>query len=697
MKKIKYFIFILFAIISTAFIIPDEGMYPVSNLSKIDFKKAGINLSANQIFNEQGGAISDALVRLGGCTGSFISNEGMIITNHHCVFGTVSSLSTPENNYLRDGFYSGNKEKELSTGMPAKITIKSKDVSIEVLINSLGKYGKERDQVLKTNINLLINKEKQKDSLYTYEISEMFAGKQYVLFTYLTLIDVRIVYVPPRYVGEFGAETDNWEWPRHTGDFSIVRAYIGKDGKPAKYSKDNVPFKPNRFLKINPNGTQENDAVFILGYPGRTFRHQPAAFFDYQYTHFMPQIIDWYTWRIDKMYELSKNNEAKYLSFAGNIKGLANTQKNFKGKIQGLGRTNVLSEKREEDKKMALFANEQSRKNLYGNVIEDITQLYNQRSENANLYFYLQRLVNEIPQIGAGFEAYKQIKEERKIHDFSVFERNYSNINDNALNIESIQYLTEKINESYAKTHQGAVLIERQNTTQITKMYYKSLFSDYQNKVMPAIEKKSKKLFNKKDFFVKMAANIFDAYLESIAFEQNFKAKNDMLLSSYTNLKMEFKNTDFLPDANGTLRFTYGHVKGYSPNDGEYNYPHTTLKGIIEKANSMPDYIMPLDALSIYKNTIVSPILLDKKTGKVVVGLLYDLDTTGGNSGSPVMDADGNLIGVNFDRTYTATINDYAWNESYSRSVAVDIRYVLFVLKYIGNAEQVLEELKIKI
>ena len=453
MNQIKTITIIILIFVSLSFIKPDEGMYPVSSLNKINLKEAGINLSPNQIFNETGGAVSDALVRLGGCTGSFISNEGMIITNHHCVFGSVSRLSTPTNNYLQDGFHAAQKENELATGLPAKITLSSKDVSMEVLKGVEGKQGAERDAQLKSNTQAILNSYAAKDSLHTFEISEMFEGKQYFLFTYLTLLDVRLVYVPPRYIGEFGAETDNWEWPRHTGDFSIVRAYIGKDGKPAAYNAANVPFVPKRHLKINPNGTKENDAVFILGYPGRTYRHQPYQFLQYQNDYYMPQVIDWFTWRIEKMEELSKNNTAKYLGFASTIKGLANTQKNFRGKIQGLRRTSVLADKAKEDELMSNFAKASYKSETYKNVLSDIDAIYMERRVHADFDFYLQRLFNDVPAMGAAMEAFVQLKNEQSVKNYAAFVQYYSKLDDHQLNIASMEFLFDKLNTLYAKQH----------------------------------------------------------------------------------------------------------------------------------------------------------------------------------------------------------------------------------------------------
>lgn len=693
-KILQAFFFGLTALVFSSFSIPDEGQYPVNRIAQVNLKKAGINLTANQIFNEKGGALSDALVRLGGCTGSFISEKGMIITNHHCVFGSVSRLSTEENNYLRDGFYAKSNGEELKTGLPAKITISSKDVSNLILIGVEGTYGEARSKRLKANIKSIIEMNRKKDSSYTYEVSEMFEGKQYFLFKYITLLDVRLVYVPPRYIGEFGAETDNWEWPRHTGDFSVVRAYVGKDGKPAKYSKDNVPFSPDRHLKINPAGTKENDAVFILGYPGRTYRHQPYQFVNFQYKTFMPTVVDWFSWRIDKMYELSKDNTSRYLGYASKIKRLANTEKNFRGKIQGLTRTDVLAVKKTQDENIKKIAkNANNAFSDYGKVMGELEDIYATRNKYYELDFYVSRLVRDIQSMGTAMKAYAQ-RENTKI-ELEAFNNNQANV-DVELDAHSLHELVNKINMLYAQLNDGKQPLTQITVEQWVKCIQKSRFGNGEM-IREAVKGKSEKFVTKKDVLYKWCEEIYPLYKETSKRGSDFAAKNAVLMPKYTELKMQLLKTDFIPDANSTMRFTYGTVKGFSPNDGEYHYPHTSLSGVLEKANSEEDYYMPQDAIDIYRRATVSKMLLDPKTNKVTVGLLYNLDTTGGNSGSPVLDANGDLVGVNFDRAYTATINDYAWNDKYSRSIGVDIRYVLFVMKYIGKADRVLDELKIKL
>ena len=287
------------------------------------------------VFNPDGVSLTDALVRLGGCTGSFVSSEGLIITNHHCVFSSVAAVSTGEQDYLTKGFMADSREKELKTSLPCRITDSYEDVSAKILAGITENTSpKEKAEIISRNRKALIEIEKGKYPDHEIAISEMFVGKSYTLFRYILLEDVRLVYVPPRNVGEFGRETDNWEWPRHTGDFSFVRVYVGPDGKPAKYSEDNVPYKPAKHLNIKL-GAEENDLAFILGYPGRTYRHQPSQFLDYQYEHHLPFYAKYLRWRIDNLTEQVKDDQDAYLKVAGRMKSWANVEKNYLGKNSG--------------------------------------------------------------------------------------------------------------------------------------------------------------------------------------------------------------------------------------------------------------------------------------------------------------------------------------------------------------------------
>ncbi|MEY4315207.1 MAG: hypothetical protein RI977_584, partial [Bacteroidota bacterium] len=341
---------------------PEEGMFPLNYVNINDLKNAGLKLEGKDIFNPEGLSLTNALVKVGGCTGSFISKEGLIITNHHCVYGAVADASTVENNHLENGFVARTKEQEIPINMPCKITESYEDVSDRVLRGIDESYTpSQRAASISKNISNIVAEERVKHPEMSIEVSEMFVGKTYTLFRYVFLKDVRLVLAPPVTIGQFGGDSDNWEWPRHNGDFSLVRAYVGKDGKPAAYSKDNVPYQPAKTLKINPKGTQEGDFVFIMGYPGRTFRNETAPYLAFQEQVHLPKIQGFYSWYLGQIKDITKTNEAERLAFAGEVQSLENVEKNYRGKIQGLRRTQLVDARTTEENQMIEWAKTQKR------------------------------------------------------------------------------------------------------------------------------------------------------------------------------------------------------------------------------------------------------------------------------------------------------------------------------------------------
>src|SRR5690606_24908203 len=364
---------------SNSFTNLDEGMYPLSDLNRIDLKKAGLEIDQTDIFNPGKVGLVDALVQVGGCTGSFVSDEGLIITNHHCAFSAVQLASTPENDYLTHGFVAREREQEIKAeGLTIRITDSYEDVSKRVLeAANKSKDPAERIQLINNERTIIAAEAEKKDPSIKAEVSEMFIGNSYVLFRYKTIEDVRLVYVPQRSIGEFGGDTDNWVWPRHTGDYSFLRAYVAPDGTPASYSKSNVPYKPKKHLKVNPNGVKENDFTFILGYPGRTFRHRPAQYIKYQEKFLLPYTASLYEYQNNAMLEAGKNDKLIELSLATRIKRNANVMKNYQGKMKGLKSIQLAKNKENEDLALGKFIEENEQlKNQYGNLMKDIDHLY---------------------------------------------------------------------------------------------------------------------------------------------------------------------------------------------------------------------------------------------------------------------------------------------------------------------------------
>ena len=678
----------------------DEGMFPLNYLDETSLQKAGLRLTTKQLFAPGEVSLANALVKVGGCSGSFISSEGLIITNHHCVYGGVADLSTASNNYLENGFVAGTKNQELPIQMPCRITQSFEDVSAQVLEGvSSNMNAADRAAKIAGNIKTTIELEKQKSPDLSIEISEMFVGRSYMLFRYLLIPDVRIVYAPPVTIGQFGGDLDNWEWPRHNGDFSMVRAYVGPDGKPAKYSKNNVPYQPKKHLKINANGTKEGDFIFIMGYPGRTFRHESAPYLKFQQEKQLPIIQQWYGWYIKQMKNLSEGNDAKFLAFAKEIQSLENVEKNYRGKMQGLKRTNLLAEKQQDEEAMQQLCKEDQK-----NVIPRLQELWKLKTAIADQRYSYMFLTNN----SAPFYAAQTIRQYRKVYhkatqkeqkqkivsDFTKAIFQEYTIVDRNLEIMVLKELLLKINKgkstkiaSNGKMDLGGWISEHLSKDKLLDTGY----------VFKVLRKKPEALLNYQSHFTKLYDELEP---EAIALETQWNQIDQQIkaiMPIYLEMKQSYKQGQFIPDANSTLRFTYGYIKRYKPNDAEIHLPYTTLNGVFEKANTAPDYRLPSSVADNLKIKEIPSVFKDKETGEVVVAFLYNLDTTGGNSGSAVLDADGNLIGVNFDRSFTATINDYAWNDRYSRSIGCDIRYVLFVLKYVGKADHILSEIGINL
>lgn len=689
----------------------DEGMFPLSEMKNIDLQQIGLKMAPQDLYNPNGTSLIDAIVRVGGCTGSFLSNDGLIVTNHHCAFSFVTSISTPEHNYMKEGFLAKNKQEErLAQGLVCKITESYEDVSVKVLEGTENLDPNERLQKIAGNIRNITNEENKTHKNLQCEISEMFTGRTYVLFRYKLLKDVRLVYVPARSVGEYGGELDNWVWPRHSGDFSFLRAYVAPDGSAAEYSEKNVPYKPAKFLKVNPKGVKENDFVFVLGYPGRTYRHQPAKFFQYHEEFYLKYISDLFDWQINKMEEMSKEGDAQEIKYAGKIKSLANTTKNFKGKLQGFRRAGLTAQKFEDEKQLEQFINaDPILKTKYSEVIPRINTIYDEIITYAprNLWFDFVYTTAPALQFAAAIDnygdAYKELKTDSAKKEFLAKQKprleqmlnKYIGGYDREFEEAALQHMLTQAQTLDANNRIMTIdilLAQKVNMDAYAKgIYEKSAFNN-PAKIKEIFNKDLTKLFSLKDPMKTLASQLNDEMNPEDERDNLRQSELNLLMAKYVDAKSIWKNKQFIPDANGTLSFTYGFVKGYNPNDGEYDKPFTTLAGVIEKES--PEYELLQSIKDLYAardfGNFMHPDLND-----LPVNILYNLDTTGGNSGSPIMNAYGELIGVNFDRAYTATINDYAWNETYSRSVGVDIRYVLWVLQKVAKADYLLEEMQV--
>ncbi|MHC8949866.1 S46 family peptidase [Sphingobacterium hungaricum] len=715
-KKIVALLFIGVGVFNFSASSPDEGMFPLSDLNRAGLKKAGLKISEKDIYNPGQVGLVDALVQVSGCSGSFVSPNGLIITNHHCAFSAVQLASTPEQNYLENGFVANNQQQEIEAkGLTIRITDSYEDVSKQ-LLDAVANVTDplERINIISQKRAEIARKAESEDPTIKAEVSEMFIGKSYVLFKYKTISDVRLVYIPRQDIGEFGGETDNWVWPRHTGDFSFLRAYVAPDGSPATYSTKNVPYKPKKHLKVNPKGVSENDFVFILGYPGRTFRHRPAAYLEYQQNYLLPYTSELYDFQNNQMYLAGKDDKATELALATRIKRNANVMKNYRGKLKGLRNINLVASKEKEDQALNTFI--QSKADLkakYGSLMQDIDAYYDVIFSDAERELWLNNSTSSIRLLQVA-DIVNQFQEALAKQPSATRQQEFFD-----LNVENVKKQLDKIYESYnlqVDKNIGAYMFETGH-----ELKDKNAISSFSNFHFTSKEQASsfiqnaldKSKLNDRQVFYSKVLNSSSSlmtysddllnyqkalFAELTAFGQEQKRRDGVLnklMGDYVAVKELYQDKNFVPDANSTLRLTFGNIKGYSPADATYMEPFTKVQGIIEKGNSdLPEFNYPETIQTAWLAKNFGPYAM-KDMNDVPVNILYNMDTTGGNSGSPIMNAYGELIGVNFDRAYDATINDFAWNESYSRSIGVDIRYVLWVADKIDNAQFILKEMGI--
>ncbi|MCL7986515.1 S46 family peptidase [Sphingobacterium sp. lm-10] len=693
--------------------VPDEGMFPLSDLNRAGLKKAGLKISEKDIYNPGSIGLVDALVRVGGCSGSFVSGQGLIITNHHCAFSAVQLASTPQHNYLENGFVAHQQEQEIEAkGLTIRITDSYEDVSKEVLdgVKAISD-PLQRIEAINQKRQELARKAEQADPTIKAEVSEMFIGKSYVLFKYKTIEDVRLVYVPKQNIGEFGFETDNWVWPRHTGDYSFLRAYVAKDGSSAAYSKDNVPYGPKKHLKVNPKGVEENDFVFILGYPGRTFRHRPAQYIDYQEKFLLPYTSELYDFENQRMEDAGKTDKAVELALATRIKRNANVLKNYRGKLKGLRNIDLVQTKRDEDAALAKFIDSRpDLKSAYGNLMTDIEKHYDRVFEDAPKELWMNNIYHGVKtfNIASYFQSFQDAiaQQASPKAQQALFDQNINKFNKGihelfeAYHLGVDQQIARHLFAEGAKM-QGANALKflRDNVhaqSDTTGAWIAQLLATTRlnnEEAFRKITSSPASILAYKDELLDLHRAVAAEYATFSSEQKRREGMLNKLMGDYVAVREQFMDKNFVPDANSTLRLTFGNIKGYSPADATYMQPFTSVKGLLEKGNSgLPEFGYPHKIKEAWLAKDFGS-YMKKDMNDVPVNILYNMDTTGGNSGSPIMNANGELIGVNFDRAYDATINDFAWNESYSRSIGVDIRFVLWVADKIDNAQFILKEM----
>lgn len=697
--------FLVFAL-SFANIRADEGMWlPFLIKERIsDMQQKGFKLTAEDLYSINKASLKDAIVHFGGgCTGELISEKGLLLTNHHCGFGQIQSHSSVEHDYLQDGFWAMTQQEELpNPGLTVRFLVSMEDVTDKILAS----YNKtmteeQRNKIISAN-SALVTKEATLNNHYEAKVESLYYGNQYFLFVYETYTDVRLVGAPPSSIGKFGGDTDNWMWPRHTGDFSLFRIYAGKDNKPAPYSKDNVPYIPKKHFTISTKGVNEGDFTLVYGYPGRTQQYIHSEAVRYILEKSNPNKINLRTLRLDiQKEEMNKSQEVR-IKYASKNASVSNAWKKWQGESKGIIKLNTIKNKIQYEKEFDKWAQD---KPEYKGLLRKISLLYAKLEPYsfASEYYNEAIISNEIIKLA---------------RDVSIAVRRGSKMVPQVLSSNVKSIMTDYYKNYYLPIDKKSfIAIVNEYDKQVPNDMKPTYFIELKEK-MGSVEKMAHLLFSNSLLAdsVKAYSAIKDgvseetfandpAFLLYNAFNENnlnnIKPFTDsinnelaLLYRTYMKGQMEFaKNRVFYPDANSTLRIAYGNISGYRPSDAIYYKHFSTIEGIMEKDNpNIYDYNIPQVLRDVYAKRDFGKWTQE---GTVPVCFIATNHTSGGNSGSPVINANGELIGINFDRVWEGTMSDIAFDPEVCRNISLDIRYVLFTIEKVAGASHLINEMHI--
>jgi len=695
----------------------DEGMWLPLLLQKLNeqqMKNLGMKISAKDIYSINNGSLKDAIVSFGGfCTGEVISSKGLVLTNHHCGFDAIQNHSTLEHNYIRDGFWARNYSEEIpNPGLFVTFVVRIEDVTKQAMQGvTASMQENERQSAIDKNINELKKKVK-KESYQESFVRSFFEGNQYYLFVTETYRDVRLVGAPPSAIGNFGKDTDNWMWPRHTGDFSLFRIYAGKDNKPADFSADNIPYVPKKSLAISLNGLKEGDFTMVFGFPGRTMEYLHSAAVDQIMRVSDPTKISIRDKALAVIDRFMRKDEQIKIQYASKFAGISNSWKKWQGEVLGLTKTNALGKKKAyETSFQKRIDTKPGWKNQYGNLLGDLESAYKELEPYSLSRDYINEVVSrielftiaaQINNLGSamekngekGFnEMLPKIKERLadlyKEYNPEVDKQLFAALLEIFVNNQDLQYISAAL-VAAAQNHKmdfGKLADEIYNSTELDDAATTLELLD--NNPKQLLEKhQSGKLNN-------LYADIINTYVNKVQGSYSaIQEKINQLQRDYMKAQMEvFKEKKFYPDANSTLRVTYGKAMSYQPRDAvKYDY-YSYLDGVMEKYKPGDyEFDVPEKLRELYKNKDYGRY---GTNGKMPVCFLGSNHTTGGNSGSPALDAYGNLVGLNFDRVWEGTMSDINYDPSICRNIMVDIRYVLFIIDKYAGAGHLVQEMKL--
>jgi hypothetical protein len=705
-----------------AMLLADEGMWPIDNLDKLawkDLQAMGLQLSAKDIYDPNGGGVARAIVSLGGGTGSFVSANGLILTNHHVAFGALQRTSTAEHNYIADGFNAASYEEEIpAPGYRASILISIDDVTRKVLSavnDSMGDV--DRFNAIEKRIKEIVKYGEEGRDVECRVVS-FYDGMLYKLFTYFVCKDVRIVYAPPASIGNYGGDIDNWMWPRHTGDFSFLRAYTAPNGTSADYAKENVPYRPAVHLALSTKSLKENDFTMIIGYPGRTSRHATsyavAQMQEYSYPKRIAMFKDW----LAILGEEAKRGEEVEIKVAQFDQMLNNSMKNWEGMLEGFKKGGLLEKKRNSEQAFSKWLDmNPDMKTKYGDVLPGIAALYEEqksyRDKNmiiGQMYFGCQmlRAANTLDRWSeekakSDIErkpGYQERDVPRLKQGLRIIQMSY----DPQVDRRVLRYFLTLAAELPDNQRIAAVdaALEGARGPDAGKRIDALLDALYGGTKLGSPDERLRMfdlsradLLEQGDSFVDFAVKLG---VEARALEEREKASqgaHQRLGARLMEALMLWKGGNVYPDANGTMRLTYGTVKGYRPRDAvSYGYV-TTLTGVVEKNTGVEPFDCPERLLAL-RESMDFGVYEDAALGDVPVDFLSTCDITGGNSGSPIMNGKGECIGAAFDGNYESISSDYLFIKETTRSINVDSRYILFIMDKMSGARRLLDEMKVK-
>ena len=715
MKKHILILIITSSIIAKA----DEGIWMpqlIDALNFKDMKKNGFKLSAQQIYSINKASMKDAVAIFGGgCTAEVISNKGLILTNHHCGFSSIAAISSIEKDYLKNGYFAMNEKEEIyCKGLNVTFIKGIEDVTIKVNKNIKSNFSeKQKDSTIQINCKLL---EEKAESGNHYEafIRPFFYGNEYYLFITEVFKDIRLVGAPPESIGKFGGETDNWVWPRHNADFSMFRIYSNKDNKPAEYSADNLPYKPLYSFPISLKGAENGDFTMVYGFPGKTQEYLTSYAVDLLMNQQDPIRVKLRETRLNIMEVDMKKNDTIRLMYTNRYAGVANGYKKWTGEMIGLKKSDAINKKKAfESKFLNLILNDPNKKEKYTNLLKQFEKIYSDYAPLSKQYDYFSeclwgidgfRMANSFTNVFNELKK-KQAGKENKfnslLNDIKPILpfKNFNKETDKKLCVALLNIFIKDIEPTLRPLYLDSLInVYKGNITELCDfLYNNSSFVDNSKAALMFQDFEKKSILYEHDPIYLLASSIFQHYQKTIIPQINYYDRqiNELQKEYMQGLKETIKDKTFYPDANGTLRVAYGKVSDYEGKDGVKFLHYTTIDGLIEKNKTgKEDFYVKERLIELYNKKDFGQYA--DKSGKLRTAFIGSNHTTGGNSGSPVLNAKGELIGTNFDRNWEGTMSDIMYNKDFCRNISLDIRFTLWVLDKYAGAGYLLNEMKLK-